>query len=96
MQFFDPLSDPLTDPLTDRRSRTYWTLFERQGGYSGRNNLQRHLHKMAHFLRRFLLHLRGDVSVGVQRKPRGKMPKRVGQCFDVHAVLQRNRCESMP
>ena len=36
------------------------------------------------------------MSVGVQRKARGKMAQRVGQCFDVYAVLQRNRCESVP
>ena len=69
--------------------------FERQGVNPRELFLQRHLHKMSHFLCRFLLHFRGDVSVGVQRKARGIMPQRVGQSLDVHAVLQRYCCESM-
>ena len=36
------------------------------------------------------------MSVGVQRKPCRKMPQHARYGFDVHAVLQCQRCEGMP
>lgn len=58
--------------------------------------LQRHLHKAAHLLRRFLLHFGGDVGVGIQCKARGKMSQHMRQRFNIHPVLQRNCGKSMP
>ena len=36
------------------------------------------------------------MSVGVQRKPCRKMPQHARYGFDVHAVLQSQRCEGVP
>ena len=36
------------------------------------------------------------MSVGVQRKPCRKMPQHARYGFDVHAVLQCQRCEGVP
>ena len=36
------------------------------------------------------------MSVGVQRKPCRKMPQHTRYGFDVHAVLQCQRCEGVP
>ena len=36
------------------------------------------------------------MSVGVQRKPCRKMPQHARYGFDVHSVLQCQRCEGVP
>ncbi len=50
----------------------------------------------SNLLRRILLHLGGDVSVGVQRGCRRDMPDDGGQGFHIHPILQRQHSERMP
>ena len=52
--------------------------------------------KSAHLLSRVLLHLGGDMSVGIQGERRAVMPQQARQGLHIHAVLQRQRREGMP
>ena len=42
------------------------------------------------------LHPRRGVGVGAEGEARVIVSQRAGQCLDVHAVLEGQRCESMP
>ena len=50
----------------------------------------------AHRLGGFGLRKRCDVSVRVKREASGVVTQHPGDGFDVHAVLQRERCECVP
>ena len=54
-----------------------------------------HRQHVTHSLGSFLLGTGGDVGVGVQGEAGGEVPQHAGDGFDVHAVLQRQRCEGM-
>ncbi len=43
-----------------------------------------------------VLHIRGRVRVNVQRRGCGHMAQHGGECFHVHPILQRQRCERVP
>ena len=49
-----------------------------------------------HRLRRLELGVSGDMGVGVQRKACGVVTEHTADGFDVHAILQCQRCEGMP
>ena len=48
-------------------------------------------HKTAHPLGCVLLHLPGDVGVGVQREARAVVPQDAGDCLCIHSLLDRQR-----
>ena len=52
--------------------------------------------KSAYLLGRVLLHLGGDMSVGIQGERRAVMPQQARQGLHIHAVLQRQRRKGMP
>ncbi len=52
--------------------------------------------KSSHLLSRILLHLGGDMSVGVQGKSCGVVAQHSGQGFHIHPILQRQYGERMP
>ena len=52
--------------------------------------------KSSHLLCRVLLHLGGDMAVGVQGKACGVVPQHTGQGLHVHPILQCQRRERMP
>ncbi len=58
--------------------------------------LQHPGHDAADDPRRLLLHPAGRVCVDVQRKPRAAVTEHGGDCFHVHAALQRGRGEAVP
>ena len=51
--------------------------------------------KAAHPLGSLLLHLPGDVGVGVQGETRAVVSQDAGNCFGIHSLLDRQRCESV-
>ena len=51
--------------------------------------------EVAHPLGRVLLHLPGDVGVGIQRETCAVVPQDTGDCLGVHALLDRQRGEGM-
>ena len=53
-------------------------------------------HEAAHFLRGLLLHLSCGVGVGAERKAGVIVAEHTADGFDVHAILQCQRCEGMP
>ena len=53
-------------------------------------------HEAAHPLGRILLHLPGNVGVGVQGEARAVMPQNVGCCLGVYSLLDRQRGEGVP
>ena len=52
-------------------------------------------HEAAHGLCGFVLLLTGGVGVGAESEPRIVVPQHTADGFDVHAVLQCQRCEGM-
>ena len=50
----------------------------------------------AHRVRRLDLRGRRDVGVGVEREACTEVPEHATDCFDVHAVLERERSERVP
>ena len=56
-----------------------------------------HIHpqESAYLLRRVLLHLGGDVAVGIQGEPSGIMPKQARQCLHIHTILECQCCEGV-
>ena len=58
--------------------------------------LQHLWHDVSDGSSRFLLHPAGRVRVDVQRKSRAAVTEHRGDCFHVHAALQRGRGEAMP
>ena len=53
-------------------------------------------HEVAHFLRGLLLHLSCGVGVGSQGKACIVVPQHTADGFDVHPILQCQRCEGVP
>jgi hypothetical protein len=53
-------------------------------------------HEAAHFLCGLLLHLPCSVGVGAEGEARVVVPEHTADSFDVHSVLQCQRCEGMP
>ena len=54
-----------------------------------------HSQESAYLLSRVLLHLGGDVAVGIQGEPCGIMPKQARQCLHIHTILECQCCEGM-
>ena len=52
-------------------------------------------HETAHFLRGLLLHLPSGVGVGAECEARIIVAEHTADGFDVHAILQCQRCEGM-
>ena len=52
-------------------------------------------HEAAHFLCGLLLHLPCGVGVGAERKAGVVVTQHTADGFDVHAILQCQRCEGM-
>lgn len=52
-------------------------------------------HDAAHRSRRLLLHSVRRVGVGAEREARVEVAQHTGHGFDVHAVLQCQRCEAV-
>ena len=50
-------------------------------------NSESHLHEAAHLFRRLLLHLVGDVGVGVQSEAGGVVAQHPREGFDIYSVL---------
>ena len=53
-------------------------------------------HETAHFLRSLLLHLPRGVGVGAECESGIIVAEHTADGFDVHAILQCQRCEGMP
>lgn len=53
-------------------------------------------HETAHFLRGLLLHLPSGVGVGAECESGIIVAEHTADGFDVHAILQCQRCEGMP
>ena len=53
-------------------------------------------HETAHFLRSLLLHLPSGVGVGAECESGIIVAEHTADGFDVHAILQCQRCEGMP
>ena len=53
-------------------------------------------HETAHFLRSLLLHLPSGVGVGAECESGVIVAEHTADGFDVHAILQCQRCEGMP
>ena len=53
-------------------------------------------HKISHGFGRLVLHLAGDMGVGVQREPGTVVAQHPGDGLDIHSVLQGYRSERMP
>ena len=58
--------------------------------------LHRLSHEAAHPLGGILLHLPGDVGVGVQSETRAVVAQDAGDCLGVHALLDGQRGEGVP
>ena len=52
-------------------------------------------HEISHGFRRLILHLAGGVGVGAEGEPCVVVAQHTGNCFDVHAVLERQGCEGV-
>ena len=73
---------PERKPFPFRCSACLWVL----------SNLR---HEAAHFLRSLLLHLPSGVGVGAEGEARIIVAEHTADGFDVHAILQCQRCEGM-
>ena len=65
-------------------------------GTAERKESDRTGEQVTHGLSGLFLRRCGDMGIGVQRNPGGVMPQHPGDRFDVHTVLQGERCECVP
>ena len=92
-EFFIFLPRPKQDPYQTilRKYRRWFRYFL----FLFLDFLHRLGHEAAHSLGRFLLHLPGDMGVGIQREARAVVSQDAGDCFGVYSLLDRQCGESV-